>query len=55
MSECLKKHTGWTLRKGLRRQDLVVIFTLDLLLIQPMMVSYVLYVIYLIAHDFLTL
>lgn len=42
-------------REGLQCQDLVVSFTLDLLLIQSMMISYGLYVIYMIAHDLLTL
>ena len=54
-SECLRNMLARFLWEGLRRQDFGCKLTLISLLIQSIMFSYVLYVIYLIFHDFLTL
>ena len=54
-SEWLRNMLAGSLWEGLWRQDFGCKLTLISLLIQSMMFSYVLYVMYLIAHDFLTL
>ena len=51
----LEEHAGWIPLRRLVMSRLGCKLTLISLLIQSMMFSYVLYVIYLIAHDFLTL